>query len=87
MDLISIVLDIGNVVFFTSNLPQIITAYKNRKNLKGLSSKMLFGFMISTVFFITAGVLTGAPLTIILGLGNEVFFASQLVWKWKYRNA
>ncbi|TET26072.1 MAG: hypothetical protein E3J73_05105 [Candidatus Bathyarchaeum sp.] len=87
MDLISIVLDLGNIVFFVSNLLQLFTAYRNRKNLKGLSSKMLFGFMISTVFFITAGVLTSAPMTIILGLGNEVFFASQLVWKWKYRNA
>ena len=53
--MIGIVLDIGNVIFFISNLPQLITAYKNRTNLKGLSAKMLFGFICSTIFFVMAG--------------------------------
>lgn len=82
---IGILLDIGNIVFFLSNCPQLVTAYRNRRNLKGLSSKMLFGFIISTIFFILVGLLTNAPLTVILGLTNIVFFILQLYWKRKYR--
>ena len=83
--MIGIVLDIGNVIFFISNLPQLITAYKNRTNLKGLSAKMLFGFICSTIFFIIAGVLTNAYFTVALGILNIVFFLLQLYWKCKYK--
>lgn len=80
------ILDAGNVVFFISNCPQLITAYKNRRNLQGLSSKMLIGFTISTLLFIIAGLTLNGPLTVILGIINIIFFLIQLYWKRKYGN-
>lgn len=85
-NLVGTLIDIGNIIFFVGNLPQLITAYRNRTNLQGLSSKMLFLFMISTVFFILAGALTDGMMTIILGLVNEIIFSIQLFWKHKYRH-
>lgn len=78
-------LDIGNVVFFLSNCPQLFTAYKNRKDLKGLSSRMLIGFILATFFFITVGLATGGILTAVLGFANIIFWFCQLYWKRKYR--
>jgi len=80
------ILDAGNVVFFISNIPQLITAYKNRKNLLGLSKEMLFGMIISTLLFMVVGVITNGILTVILGATNIIFFILQIYWKWKYAN-
>lgn len=87
--LIPIFLDAGNVTFFFSTLPQLITTFRNRKNpetLKGLSSLMLLGFIIATTFFIIVGFISHAPLTVILGLINEIVFGLQIYWKHKSKN-
>lgn len=81
---VGLILDGGNVVFFIANCPQLITAYKNRRNLAGLSSRMLFGFIISTILFIIVGLITNGVLTVTLGMANIIFFALQLYWKRKY---
>lgn len=78
------ILDGGNVVFFIANCPQSFTAYRNRKDLRGLSARMLFGFIISTILFMIVGVVTNGVLTVILGAANIIFFALQLYWKRKY---
>lgn len=78
------ILDAGNIVFFVANCPQLITAYRNRRNLVGLSSRMLFGFIISTILFIIVGLITNGILTVVLGIINIIFFALQLYWKRKY---
>lgn len=85
MNLISLLLDIGNIIFFLSNFPQVLTAYRNRKNLRSLSSLMLLGFSLSTTLFVTVGILTVAPFTVVLGIGNILFFLAQFYWKRKYR--
>jgi len=85
MSLVSNLLDLGNILFFVSSLKQMHTAYKNRDNLQGLSSKMLIGYIMSTVCFISAGILLSALATIILGILNILFFSLQLYWKRKYR--
>lgn len=81
---VALILDAGNIIFFVANLPQLVTAYRNRQNLRGLSSKMLIGFILSTVMFILAGLVLGGALTVILGVFNVLFFAAQLYWKRKY---
>jgi len=85
MSLIPILLDVGNIIFFISSLKQMVTAYQNRRNLQGLSSKMLIGYIISTFCFISVGFMTKALFTIIFGFANIGFFLSQLYWKWKWR--
>jgi len=80
-------LDIGNIIFFVANFPQLITAYKNRRNLVGLSSKLLIGYIIASLFFISAGVVTGGYACVILNIINEAIYAVQLYWKLKYRKS
>jgi len=83
--LIAILLDIGNTIFFISSFKQMLTAYQNRTKLQGLSSKMLMGYIASTLCFISAGWLATAPLTVIFGILNVIFFSLQLYWKRKYK--
>lgn len=82
---LGLILDIGNVIFFVVNFPQLVTAYKNRKNLQALSGTMLGGYMAATVFFLFAGLVSGGYLASILCGINEVIYAFQLYWKRKYR--
>lgn len=83
--MIGLLLDIGNIIFFISNLPQLITAYRNRRDLKGLSSRMLIGYFIATLFFGSVAFLTGGYITFVLCIINEVIFITQAHWKRKYR--
>jgi hypothetical protein len=78
-------LDIGNVIFFVVNFPQLRAAYKNRKDLKGLSSTMLAGYIVATVFFGLVAFLTGGYLATTLCILNNIIYALQLYWKRKYR--
>jgi hypothetical protein len=78
-------LDIGNIIFFIANFPQLITAYKNRRNLVGLSAKLLVGYIIASIFFIWAGIQTGGYACVVLNLINEGIYMIQLYWKQKYK--
>jgi len=82
---LGIIIDVGNVIFFAVNFPQLRTAYKNRKELKGLSSVMLGGYMLATVFFLVAGLITGGYIAATLCTINEIIFGYQLYWKRKYK--
>jgi len=79
------ILDVGNVIFFIANFPQMVTAYKHRTNLSGLSGMMLALYMIATVFFGMVAYLTGGHLATALCITNEFFYTCQLYWKHKYR--
>ena len=85
MNLISILLDIGNIIFFLANFPGIVTAFKNRTNLSAISSKMLIGYMLATICFTIVGLLTGGYITAILGVINELIFGIELYWKKKHK--
>ena len=78
--MIGLLLDIGNVIFFISSFPQLISIFKNRKQLKGLSRKTPFGYIISTLFFIACGFLSNGYLTMILGVINVANFSLQIYW-------
>ena len=80
------ILDIGNIIFFIASFPQMINAFHNRKNLRGLSAGLLFGYMIATIFFFIAGLMVGGYFVMVLSAINEVFFGVQLYWKYKYKN-
>lgn len=84
--LVPILLDLGNIVMFLATLPQLITAWKNRRNLSGLSTTMVIGYIIANLIFALVGLISGAYFALVLSSGNCVFFVMQLFWKWKYRN-
>ena len=83
--MINILLDIGNIIFFISNFPQMMNAYKNRRNLKGLSTLFLSGISVATVVFIILAVLTFALFTFVIGCLEIFFYLSQVYWKMKYK--
>jgi len=82
----TILLDIGNLLFFIAMLPQMITAYKNRRNLTGLSFGLLTFFFAGTIFFAIGNYLVGAAIAPILCVIELVLYATQLFWKVRYRN-
>lgn len=87
MNLIAVLLDIGNIIFFGSSLPQLRESYKNRKTgMKGISMKFLIGYAIATACFSLAGFLCRGWATFILNAINVGIFTFQAYWKRKYRN-
>lgn len=82
---ITVLIDIGNVIFFIANFPQVITAFRNRRNLTGLSSNFLFCLFLGTVFFTIGNYAIGAITSSILCIISLFFYAIQLFWKFKYR--
>lgn len=79
-------IDVGNLVFFVASIPQMVTAYRNRKDLKGLSSMMLLGFVIASSCFAVGNASFGAYIASVLNNLCSCLFVVQLYWKWKYRN-
>jgi len=88
MNLESILLDLGNILFFVATFPQLRKTYKYRNNpetLEGVSMYTFIGFILATICFILAGFLIGGILTVILGIINIMTFALQLYWKLRLR--
>lgn len=80
-----LLLDIGNILFFIVEIPQVIVAYKNRKNLAGLSWEMLIGFFIGTVCFAVGNYSVGSSIGAMLCIISLFLYLAQIYWKWKYR--
>jgi len=85
MSLGSSVIDIGNIIFFVATLPQIINAYRNRKDLKGLSKWMLLGYTVGVACFMVGNFAVGAYIGSFLNVINLGAFLAQTYWKLKYR--
>lgn len=83
--MIGTLLDIGNIIFFAASLGQLKNAIVNRRNLRAMSTRMLIGYIIASIFFIIAGYLSGGYITAILGSCNIFTWILQLYWKVKYR--
>lgn len=81
----TLLLDIGNILFFIANIPQLITAFKNRKNLAGLSYGLLSFYFAGTVFFALGNFFVGATIAPILCIISLFFYAIQIYWKLRYR--
>jgi uncharacterized protein with PQ loop repeat len=68
-----------------ANIPQIITAYKNRKNLSGLSINFLFALTIGYILFAIGNYGLGALISSFLCIASMVLCLVQIFWKRKYR--
>jgi uncharacterized protein with PQ loop repeat len=77
--------NLGNVIFFLANLPQVITAFKNRKNLIGLSFNYLFWLFLGTICFALGNCYLGAYIASILCVISLFFYGIQMFWKLKYK--
>lgn len=88
MTIVSILLDLANILFFFANIPQFWRTLKSRKypeRLKGISFFTFLGNFIAGTIFITVGLLLGAWFMVSLNLINIIFFGLQMYWKRKYK--
>ena len=73
-------IDIGNVIFFLATFPQLISAYKNRKHISGLSFWMLTGYVVSMVFLGIGNYMINAYIaTGLIGV-NISMYCAQVYW-------
>jgi len=82
--LVPILLDAGNIIFFAAGVPQLWATWKNRNHperLRGLSTKMLIGYITSFIFFGAIGLITDGYFTFVLNIINIIFFLLQVYWK------
>ena len=79
-------IDVGNIFFFIANFPQIIRAFKDRKNLSGLSTTFLSLLLIGFALFSIGNYSIGANIGATLNVTSIFFFIVQLYWKQKYKS-
>jgi len=80
---ISVLLDIGNVIFFLSGFPQLLKAIRNRNNLKGISPWAFIGYSTGCVFFFFVGILLNSWLTVVFNIVNCGYFGLVAYWAWR----
>ncbi|MBS7614789.1 hypothetical protein KEJ18_03550 [Candidatus Bathyarchaeota archaeon] len=80
MDMVTIILDVGNCLFFFGGFPQLIKTIKNRKTLKDLSVLTFFLYMVATILFVVIGAMLGSWMTLIFNSVNACYFCTIIYW-------
>ena len=80
MDEITILLDVGNCLFFFGGFPQLIKTIKNRKTLKDLSASTFLLYTMAAFLFVIVGVLLGSWMTFIFNGVNMFYFCAIIYW-------
>lgn len=80
MNVIPLLLDLGNLLFFFGGFPQLIKTVKNRKNLKDLSALTFSLYAIAAFLFVIVGVLLWSWLTIVFNTVNTFYFCAIVYW-------
>jgi uncharacterized protein with PQ loop repeat len=80
MDEITILLDVGNCLFFFGGFPQLIKTIKNRKTLKDLSASTILLYTMAGFLFVIVGVLLGSWMTLIFNGVNTFYFCAIIYW-------
>jgi uncharacterized protein with PQ loop repeat len=83
MSLTSLLLDVGNVMFFAGGLPQLITTIKNKDNLKGISPIGFLMYSIGCMFFLLMSIVNQAWMATIFNIFNVPYFGIVAYWSWK----
>jgi len=80
MDAITILLDVGNCLFFFGGFPQLIKTIKNRKALKDLSALTFSLYTMAAILFVIVGLLLGSWMTFIFNGVNTFYFCAIIYW-------
>jgi uncharacterized protein with PQ loop repeat len=80
MDEITILLDVGNCLFFFGGFPQLVKTIKNRKTLKDLSALTFSLYTMAAFLFVIVGVLLGSWMTFIFNGVNTFYFCAIIYW-------
>jgi len=76
-------LDLANIIFFLTSLPQIRSAYLNRSNLDAVSYWMLSGYLVATLIFAVANASFNAYIAGVLNVVCAFVYGIQIYWKIK----
>jgi len=77
---VPILLDLGNILFFVGNLPQLYRTYQRRQQLRDLSIYSWVIQIFASICFLTAGLLTGAAFTVVLNAFNIAYAGVTAYW-------
>lgn len=86
LPLLGLILDIGNIIFFISNFPQLIRTIKNKNKssaLEGLDEKTMIGYIFATLFFFIVAFATDGYIASTLCIINIIIYSLQIYWKYK----
>lgn len=80
MDVIPILLDVGNCLFFFGGFPQLVKTIKNRKTLKDLSALTFTFYTLAAALFVAVGLMLGSWMTFVFNAINTVYFIAIIYW-------
>lgn len=72
--------DIGNIIFFIFGFPQLVSTFKHRKELVGLSPVTPLGYVFATIFFTLMSIGSSAYFAFVLCIINAFMWAMQIYW-------
>lgn len=77
---VPILLDLGNILFFTASLPQLYRTYQRRHELQDLSIMSWVIQIFASIAFLAAGMLSGAWFAMILNAFNMTYAGITVYW-------
>jgi uncharacterized protein with PQ loop repeat len=77
---VPLLLDIGNILFFTASLPQLYQTYQRRHELRDLSIMSWVMQIFASIAFLAAGLLSGAWFAVILNAFNMTYAGITVYW-------
>jgi len=80
MNTIGLLLDIGNIIFTITSLPQVYSSFKHRNKLKGLNPLTYLGYIIATLVFLVVMAWTEAWISFMCGCFNIFTFSWNIIW-------
>ena len=77
---VPILLDLGNILFFTASLPQLYRTYQRRRELRDLSITSWVIQIFASIAFFVAGLLSGAWFAVVLNAFNMSYAGITVYW-------
>lgn len=85
MNLVPLLLNVGNIIFFIATVPQLKLTLKNRHDLKDLSRLAAFCYMVACIAFLFGNTFAGALIAGVLNAVDAVYYALTIYWITKSR--
>jgi uncharacterized protein with PQ loop repeat len=77
---VALLLDVGNILFFISSLPQLYRTYQRRHTLRDLSIVSWLIQIVASICFLSAGMLSGAWFAVALNVFNIAYAGVTAYW-------
>jgi uncharacterized protein with PQ loop repeat len=77
---VALLLDLGNILFFISSLPQLYRTYQRRHELQDLSIASWIIQIFASICFFSAGMLSGAWFAVAVNVFNITYAGVTAYW-------